>query len=240
MARSIIPSALSTVALSLALLLPPAALAQHGGHHGGFGGGYSSGHTGGYRGGYGSYRGAYGGSSGYGGFRFGYGGCGGYYSRGFYPRYGYYPRYYGYYGYPRWGFSASFGYGYWPYYDYNYWWPRYYYYPAYPKVVIVRGAVPHEAADSKDAAAGTQPASTGRYWLIAFKNDTTIAVTDYWLEDSTLNYVTRQGVKSSVELSKVDLEFTKQLNQGRGMEFQLPRPRAQYQPKRHDAYGRAY
>src|SRR2546426_9463297 len=78
-----------------------------------------------------------------------------------------------------------------------------------------------------------------RYWLIAFKDKTIRAVTDYWLEDSTLNYISRDGSKSSVDLSNVDMPFTKELNRQRGLEFRLPRSSDEAQPRR-DSYGRRY
>jgi hypothetical protein len=198
-----------------------------GGSRGGFGGG----HVGGFRGGFGGSRGGFVSHSGIGR---GYAGFGrGSVIRGsFFPQRSFYPRYRSFYGYPSFGFYASFGY--WP--DYGYWLP---YSPAYPEVVVPEpGVVPYEErGDDRQARRG---GSEERYWLIALKDSTVLAVTDYWLEGSTLHYVTRQGTKASADLSSVDLDFTKELNHERGMEFQLPRPTSGYQPTRRDAYGRPY
>jgi hypothetical protein len=80
-----------------------------------------------------------------------------------------------------------------------------------------------------------------RYWLIAQRDNSIVAVTDYWLDGSTLNYVTRQGTKGSVDLSQVDIPFTRQLNTERGLEFRLPRASdALPVTRRRDGFGRPY
>ena len=84
------------------------------------------------------------------------------------------------------GFYGSYGYS--PFYDYgflNYDYSPYY--PNYPTVMLERGVPPYRETD--------RGASVGRHWPIALKNNTVIAVTDYWLEGSKLHYVTRQGTK---------------------------------------------
>jgi len=65
-----------------------------------------------------------------------------------------------------------------------------------------------------------------RYWLVALKDGTVRIATDYWTEGNTLHYMLREGTKSTAPLSDVDVPFTKQLNQERGMEFRLPGPSA--------------
>jgi hypothetical protein len=79
-----------------------------------------------------------------------------------------------------------------------------------------------------------------RYWLVALRDNSILAVTDYWLEGSTLNYVSRHGERSSVELGSLDLGFTRQLNAERGQEFRLPRSADVPPPRRRDAFGRPY
>ncbi len=61
-------------------------------------------------------------------------------------------------------------------------------------------------------------------WLLALKEGTILAATDYWLEDNALHYVRRDGTPSAVSLSEIDLPFTKQLNGERGLAFRLPTP----------------
>ncbi|HYK90144.1 MAG TPA: hypothetical protein VE398_15320, partial [Acidobacteriota bacterium] len=76
------------------------------------------------------------------------------------------------------------------------------------------------------------------YWLIALKNDTILAVTDYWLEGSVFHYMSREGKQYSIDYSQVDLDLTRQLNTERGLEFKPPRAKTSYQPRRYDAYGK--
>jgi hypothetical protein len=80
------------------------------------------------------------------------------------------------------------------------------------------------------------------YWLIAQRDHSIVAVTDYWLEGSTLSYVTRDGVQGSLDLSTVDLPFTQSLNAERRMEFRLPRANNAPPPNggRRDGFGRPY
>lgn len=237
------------IAMAAVLLLPASAWAQRmGGHRGGgFRGGFSGGHIGGFRGGFGG--GRFGGFTGHGGVRPGFLGHGGFRSGFFGFQRGSYRPYYGYrhfYGYPRIGFYGSLGYGYWPYGDY---WPSTVYYsapsyiysyPSYP-VVVERDVIRYREADPDDYGdaprSAIRAASPEPNWLIAFRDTSIRAVTDYWLEGSTLHYVGREGTKSSAELSAVDISFSKDLNRERGLEFRLPSPGG-YQPRRRDSFGR--
>ena len=191
-----------------------------GGMHGaGFRGSFVTGRIGGFPGPIGRLHG------GFGGFRGGFVSHSGFRRGPFFPGYGgFLPGQCAFFGYPGYGYGASFGYSYWP--SYNYGPPSYGYYapPFYPPVTAEREVVPGEEGSE-------------HYWLIAMRDQTILAVTDYWLEDSTLHYVTRQGKKSEASLADIDLDFSKELNQERGLEFQLPRP---YHPPRRDAYGRRY
>ncbi len=61
-------------------------------------------------------------------------------------------------------------------------------------------------------------------YLIATKEGTIYAATDYWLEGNTVNYVARNGDRRKIELDTVDLDLTKSLNRERGIDFRLPYP----------------
>jgi hypothetical protein len=204
-------------------------------------------------------RGYYGGSryygSGYRGYSYyrpyrsyGFGYYPGLYSFGF----GYWPGYgysYGYpaYGYPYYGSGYSSGYD-----------PSYYggggygyedggayeqppaYQPTYP--TVSNGApVPYPNAPPPQPQVGVM--QLDRYWLIAQRDHSIVAVTDYWLEGSTLSYVTRDGAQGSLDISTVDLPFTRNLNTERGLEFRLPRagnpPQSPTNGPR-DGFGRPY
>ncbi len=96
-----------------------------------------------------------------------------------------------------------------------------------------RGAQPAQAAHP-----GPVAPATGNYWLIAFRDRTIQAATDYWLEGNTLHYVSRDGTKSAADLAAVDITFTQQLNRERGLEFHLPSSSGGSPPRQRDSFGR--
>ena len=175
-------------------------------------------------------------------FGFGYPFYGGY-------GYGYWPGY----GYPYYGYGYSPYSGYDPYsYD-----PSYYggggygyvgggsysqpsYEPSYPPVVE-RAPIPYRDVQPAEPLVGV--VQLDRYWLIAQRDHSIVAVADYWLEGSTLNFVTRDGTRGSLDLTTVDLPFTRQLNTERGLDFRLPRA-SDAPPRstggRRDGFGRPY
>lgn len=59
-------------------------------------------------------------------------------------------------------------------------------------------------------------------FFIAMKDHTIFPAVAYWVDGDTLNYVTNQGVRNRVSLDLVDVDFSKQLNQQRGVDFALP------------------
>ncbi len=203
---------------------------------GGFGGGFRGGNNGfgGFRGGVGGFGGFRGGVVGVRGFR-GYGGYGGYYS-------GYWP----YYGYPAWGFGFG---GYWPGYSYgDYWDYPYassypgYSYPAYystPSVSVVyppqqtasapvyverANPVMHEYDQyGQEIGPGASGVASSPIYLIAFKDGVIRAAASYWVDGSTLHYVTLQHEEKQVAMDTIDRDLSLQLNRERRVPFQLPR-----------------
>ncbi len=67
---------------------------------------------------------------------------------------------------------------------------------------------------------GAAPAASA-VTLLAFKDHTVLAVTDYWLEGDQLYYETAPGLRASVPLDRLDLTLTQQLNRERGVRFVL-------------------
>ena len=229
MTRFKLCAAFSTV-LSLCLLLPLPAMAQRGGHAGG---GMRAGRSSGFAGRVSGFHGGFGGFVGSSGFRGGFIGARGFLGRPFFRGRDRVFVSSTFFGFPSFGFYAGYGYDYWPYY-YS---PAYVYYPQYPPPVYTIDR-PIDQGGQQQPSQRTAPAE--RYWLVALKDGTILAVTDYWLEGATLHYLSRSGSESTVEYAQVDLDFTNRLNRDRGMEFQAPRTKDQYQPKRYDAYGRPY
>ena len=59
-------------------------------------------------------------------------------------------------------------------------------------------------------------------FLIAMKDHTIYAASAYWVEDSTLNYITIQGSQNSASLDLVDRDLSRRLNRDRKVAFGLP------------------
>ena len=74
-------------------------------------------------------------------------------------------------------------------------------------------------------AAAAEDNSTQILFLIAMKDHTIFPAVAFWIEGNTLNYITNQGVRNQISLDLVDRDFSKQLNQQRGIDFALPEVR---------------
>jgi len=61
--------------------------------------------------------------------------------------------------------------------------------------------------------------------LLQLRDGSMYGLVDYWIEDGQLHYTTTYGGQNSLELDRIDLETTVQLNNERGIEFVL-RPSA--------------
>jgi hypothetical protein len=59
-------------------------------------------------------------------------------------------------------------------------------------------------------------------YLIAMKEGTVMPALAFWVEGDTLNYITRESSHNRISLDRVDREFSKKLNQERGLEFRIP------------------
>jgi hypothetical protein len=57
--------------------------------------------------------------------------------------------------------------------------------------------------------------------LLAFKDHTIMAVTDYWLEGDAVCYDTSSGSRTCIPLDRLDLPLTQQLNRERNVRFVL-------------------
>ena len=58
-------------------------------------------------------------------------------------------------------------------------------------------------------------------YLMALKDQTIQAALAYWIERSTLHYITRSREHRKVPLDQVDRAFSEQLNRDRRVEFRL-------------------
>lgn len=62
-------------------------------------------------------------------------------------------------------------------------------------------------------------------FLIAMKDGNIMPALSYWVEDDTLNYITRDSDHNRVSLDRVDRSFSMRLNEERGLEFRIPERR---------------
>jgi hypothetical protein len=85
-------------------------------------------------------------------------------------------------------------------------------------------------AAAVDSSIGTQELRTDSapeqtYVLLYLKDGSTFAVSDYWLVDGKLHYVTSYGGENAVDEGRVDLQRTVDENAARGVDFTLkPQP----------------
>lgn len=72
-----------------------------------------------------------------------------------------------------------------------------------------------------------QPPAEQKYetplFLIAFKDGTIRAVLAYWVDGTTLHYVTMDHEQKQVPLSSVDHDLSERFNRERNVTFRLPR-----------------
>ncbi|HEY7335692.1 MAG TPA: hypothetical protein VH639_12470 [Bryobacteraceae bacterium] len=81
---------------------------------------------------------------------------------------------------------------------------------------------PPPPSDQSQESAAAAADTSQILFLIAMKDHTIFPALAYWVEGDTLNYITNQGVRNRVSLDLVDRDFSKQLNQQRGVDFALP------------------
>jgi hypothetical protein len=66
------------------------------------------------------------------------------------------------------------------------------------------------------------PSDDDVVFFVALKDSSVYTALAYWVEDSTLHYITSQGKHNQVSLDLVDRETSAKLNEGRKVEFRLP------------------
>ncbi|HVX66201.1 MAG TPA: hypothetical protein VHA11_06355 [Bryobacteraceae bacterium] len=66
------------------------------------------------------------------------------------------------------------------------------------------------------------PSDDAVVFYVALKDSSVYTALAYWVEDSTLHYITSQGKHNQVSLDLVDRETSAKLNEGRKVEFRLP------------------
>jgi hypothetical protein len=79
----------------------------------------------------------------------------------------------------------------------------------------------HPYADAQRAANNGQPT----IYLIAFRDHTIVQALGYWMQGSTLHYVSAEQTLNQVSIDLVDRDLSQRLNDERGLDFRLPQPR---------------
>jgi hypothetical protein len=72
--------------------------------------------------------------------------------------------------------------------------------------------------------APVEPPAENVTFLIALKDSSVYTAVAYWVEGDTLHYITPQGRHNQVSLELVDRALSEKLNQGKKVEFRLPKP----------------
>jgi hypothetical protein len=82
----------------------------------------------------------------------------------------------------------------------------------------------HPYADAADAAARRQPVADDQptIYLIAFKDHSIVRALGYWMEGSTLHYVSVESSLNQASIDLIDRDLSQRLNDERGLEFKLP------------------
>jgi hypothetical protein len=80
-----------------------------------------------------------------------------------------------------------------------------------PPPAMIQGAPPQQQQQD--------PSPT--IYLIAMTDGNIVAALGYWMEGDTLNYITRDGNRNRVSISRVDRTFSAKLNADRNVEFKL-------------------
>lgn len=89
-------------------------------------------------------------------------------------------------------------------------------------VIVVAGLPENwDELNLEEAAARRHAPAGSALTLLALKDATLFPVTEYWLEDGLVFYVTSTGRQGSVPLRSLDWEMTSRLNAERGQEFVL-------------------
>ena len=78
-----------------------------------------------------------------------------------------------------------------------------------------------DAAAAQRATAGDQPT----IYLIALRDHTIVQALGYWMDGSTLHYVSAEHTLNQLSIDLVDRDLSQRLNDERGLDFRLPQAR---------------
>ena len=84
---------------------------------------------------------------------------------------------------------------------------------------VYQAPTPSQGTPPSQSAANPDQATI---YLLAFKDHTVVEALGYWMEGSTLHYVTMDHDLNQVSLDLIDRDLSQRLNSERGVEFRLP------------------
>jgi hypothetical protein len=79
---------------------------------------------------------------------------------------------------------------------------------------------PYATLDAKTNQPGTLPNPANETTLV-LKDGTIYTVTDYWMADGKLHYVTAENGENTIDIDQLDLQHTAERNSERGVTFTL-------------------
>lgn len=79
-------------------------------------------------------------------------------------------------------------------------------------------APPSQPPPQRAVGSGDQPT----IYLIALKDHTVVQALGYWMEGSTLHYVSAEHTLNQISIDLVDRDLSQRLNDERGLEFRIP------------------
>jgi hypothetical protein len=97
--------------------------------------------------------------------------------------------------------------------------------PSHPYADAAAAAGQHAAAPAGNQSAGNQAGDQPTIYLIALRDHTVVQALGYWMEGSTLHYVSAEHTLNQVSIDLVDRDLSQRLNDERGLEFRLPQAR---------------
>ncbi len=92
------------------------------------------------------------------------------------------------------------------------------------------------SAPPEETGGGGSASSTDNEVVLFLKDGTVYAITDYWIADNKLHYITNYGGENSIPLDQLDMQRTVDVNAKRGINITLrPTPQSPQSPAAPDA-----
>ncbi len=98
----------------------------------------------------------------------------------------------------------------------------------YADAAAAQAAAAGQSAPTAQSGAAAQRTFSGdqpTIYLIALRDHTVVQALGYWMEGSTLHYVSAEHALNQVSIDLVDRDLSQRLNDERGLEFRLPQAR---------------